>query len=94
MVRLNAYIHVPSTCRYMRYPKQFMVMYPILGRKWKTASQVQILMKSFEANPYPGIKQKRQLAKSLNISQITIENWFGSMRHKKSKQGILKTNSK
>ena len=65
-------------------------MCPILGKKSKTESQVELLMKIFEANPYPGIKEKLQLAKLLNISEKEIENWFRSIRERKSKQGIMK----
>ena len=65
-------------------------MCPILGKKNISEYQVEILTKSFEANPYPGIKEKLQLAKSLNMSQKEIENWFGNIRGKKSKQGFMK----
>ena len=51
-------------------------------------------MKSFKANPYPGIQEKLHLAKLLNTSQKVIENWFGNMREKKSKEGILKKSKK
>ena len=54
----------------------------MLGRKRKTESQVEILTISFKANPYPGIEEKHQLAKSLNISQLAIEKWFSNRRIK------------
>ena len=46
-------------------------------------------MKSFEANPYPGIEEKCVLAKSLSTTLKAIDNWLGSMRRQKSKEGIL-----
>ena len=46
-------------------------------------------MKSFQTNPYPGRKEKQELAKSLNTTPKAIANWFGNLRHKKSSEGIL-----
>ena len=66
-------------------------MCPILGRKSRTENEVKILRKSFKANPYPGRKEKHQLAKSLNTSQRAIERWFRYMREKKLKEGFLNT---
>ena len=65
-------------------------MCPILGKKYKTESEMKILMKSFKANPYPGTKEKLQLAKSLNTSKVTIEKWLFRLREKKSKEGFMK----
>ena len=55
-----------------------------------TESQVEILTKSFKANPYPEKNEILQLAKSLNTSKKAINNWFGNMRQKKAKEGMLK----
>ena len=65
-------------------------MCPILDWKRKTEYEVKTLMKSFKANPYPGRKEKHQLAKSLNTSQRAIERWFSHLRIKKSKEGFMK----
>ena len=77
---LNDWMH-----KYTKY------MCPILERRSKTENEVKTLMKSFKANPYPGRKERHQLAKSLNTSQRAIEQWFTYMRRKKSKEGFLKT---
>ena len=58
-------------------------MYPILGKKRKTNSQVETLTKSFEANAYPGEEDKHQLAKLLNISKRQVDQWFCNRRSKK-----------
>ena len=64
--------------------------FPLLGREKKTEIQVETPMKSFKANPYPGIKEKHQLAKSLNISKRAGKKWFISMRSKELSQRMLK----
>ena len=65
-------------------------MYPIIGWKKMTGSQVKMLMKRFEINPYPQTHVQDLLAKSLNISQTEIVRWFRHMRHKKLKQKTMK----
>ena len=62
----------------------------ILGIRRKADSQVDMLRKSFNIDPYPGYEEKLQLAKMLNMSQKHIENWFGGMRRTKSIEGVLK----
>ena len=42
--------------------------------------QLQILMERFRAKPYLGKGDKRQLAKSLNISEEKIRWWFNNRR--------------
>ena len=64
---------------------------PILGKKGKTESPLEILPKSIKANPCPRLKEKPQLVKSLNTSQKVIETWFNNRRRRKSKKGFLKT---
>ena len=56
-----------------------------------TESQLEILMKRFKANPYPRKKEKHQLAKLLNTSEKVIHVWFSNRRHRKSKEGFLRT---
>ena len=80
----NEYILVGSKNRFL------IKTCPILASKTIGGNTKDILMKSFEADPYPGKREKLQLAKSLNTSQKTIENWFGNMRARRSKEGILK----
>ena len=64
-------------------------MYPKLGSKKQTESQVKTLMKGFKANPRPGPMEKHQLAKSLNISKRAVEKRFTYMRSKKLRQELL-----
>ena len=63
----------------------------ILGRKRKawTKSQTDILTKSFQSKVYPARKEILQLAKSLSVSEIRVENWFGTKRHKERRKGTL-----
>ena len=63
--------------------------FPLLGRERKTENQVETPMKSFKANPYPGIKEKHQLAKSLNISKRAGKKRF----YQHAQQGIKSRNA-
>ena len=55
-----------------------------------TQRQVEILMESFKADPYPRKKAIDTLAKLLKISRRKIQVWFSNMRQKKTKEGVLK----
>ena len=68
----------------------FSEMCPILGKKSMTDHQLEILTNTLNANPYPGIKERHQLSKSLNTSQTAIRDWFNYKRRKKSKDAIQK----
>ena len=63
---------------------------PFRGRQKGIEIQERVLMESFKADPYPGKQQKHHLARSLNVSQKAIQQWFNHMRQKKSKEGVLK----
>ena len=88
-------LHGTSECKFNVYWycsenfPLFSVKCPKLGKKIITESEVKILLKSFEANPYPVIKERRELAKSLNTTLKAIDNWFGNMRRKKSRNETL-----
>ena len=88
-------LHGTSESNYneYRYYKEnfplFSVKCPKIGKKRITESEVKILFKSFEANPYHVIKERRELAKSLNTTLKAIDNWFGNMRRKRSRDGTL-----
>ena len=58
-------------------------------RKPLTSNERNALMKSFQANPYPELEEKHQLAKSLNISETWISQWFSMERSKKRKGRLL-----
>ena len=62
-------------------------MYPVLGTRSMTKTEVDILLESFKTDPYPRKEEKNRLAESLNISRRKIELWFSNMRKKK---GVLK----
>ena len=46
-------------------------------------------MEMFQANAYPNKEQMDHLAMSLNITKKKVKYWFGNMRHKKAKEGVL-----
>ena len=54
-----------------------------------TEAQTQILMERFKAKKYLSKEEKRQLAKSLNITVNKVEIWFSNKRCKKVAQGML-----
>ena len=54
-----------------------------------TEYQSQMLMKRFQANPYLNGEEKRQLAKSLNVSGTKIRNWFDYQRKKLKAKNML-----
>lgn len=63
---------------------------PVLGEKSNTESRREMITKSFNADPYPGIDEKLRLAKLLNTSQRSIEKAFERMRSKKAEEGMFK----
>ena len=81
-----------SECVHVGSEKNFLLpgLCSILGIKRKTESQVEVLMESFRADPYPRKKDIDQLADSLNISEKSIYWWFGNMRKKKSNDEVQK----
>ena len=54
-----------------------------------TAHQVNTLEKTFQANPYLEINDIHQLARSLNLSEIIIQRWYGKRRFKCRQEGTL-----
>ena len=50
-----------------------------------TSYQKQTLQNWFQAKPYPNEKEKRQLARSLNISDQTITTWLYNQRRRNRK---------
>ena len=58
-------------------------MSPTLGntKKRPTARQKQILMKAFQAKPYPKTEEQYEVAKLLNISNKRVKQWFINRRH-------------
>ena len=54
-----------------------------------TANQAQILMKRFQAKPQLEKGEQHQLAKSLNVSEKRIEDWYSNTRFKRRRQGLL-----
>ena len=63
-------------------------MSPILekARKYLTSYQAQILVRRYEANPYPKREERHQLAQLLNISEERINNWFTQWRLRQRKK--------
>ena len=59
-------------------------------RKLLTSKQTKVLEEMFQVKPYIKPKDKHQLAKSLNISQISVENWFANKRSRSKKYGLLR----
>ena len=47
-------------------------------------------MEKFHANPYPETEEKRELAKSLNISEKKVNKWFVRRRNAKRESLLLK----
>ena len=58
-------------------------------KKWSQCERGE-LMKLFHAKEFPEREELRQLAKSLNTSLIRVVCWFGTMRHKKTAEGVLR----
>ena len=86
-------LHGTSECNFNEY-RYYNEHFPLFSVKCpkirqKTERELKILLESFEANTYPVIKEKRELAKSLNTTLKAIDNWFGYMRRKKSRDGTL-----
>ena len=63
---------------------------PLLGKKSKTKSQVQIRMESFKGDPHPKKDGKLQLKKSLITSQKAVGKRLSNKRRKKAEDGMLK----
>ena len=59
--------------------------------KWPKLSknQEQTLMRRFQTKPYPTMKERYQLAISLNTTRKNSENWFRQTRHTKAAEGLL-----
>ena len=58
-------------------------------RKSITPYQTQMLMKWFQVNPFLENEEKHQLAKSLNISEQRIQDWYRNKRYKRRQKGLL-----
>ena len=54
-----------------------------------TPCQTQTLRNRFQSNSYPTVDEKRQLARSLNLSDKRITNWFYDERKRKKKEGVM-----
>ena len=83
---IHVHIHVGATqqeCQTGRHPNLCMK-----HKRW-TESQTELLMKSFQANAYPGKKELDQLTKSCNSSKKMIQNWFSAKRLKETRKGML-----
>ena len=67
-----------------------MKMFPILGRRKQffTEAQKQIMMERFQANQYLTRREKRELAKSMNMEEKRIAIWYSNMRRKKAAVGM------
>ena len=52
---------------------------PKKSKPW-TESQLEILMKTFQANALPKGKELHQLAESLGVSNKKVHNWFSRKR--------------
>ena len=46
-------------------------------------------MKRFQHKPFMNVDQKRELARSLNVSEIWISDWFDRMLRKKKREARL-----
>ena len=66
-------------------------MHPLLKRKSKsfTPYQTQTLIQWFEDKPYLKFEEKHQLAKSVNISERRIQDWYRYRRSVRRKAGLL-----
>ena len=58
-------------------------------QKRLTRYQRETVLKRFQANPYLKPGEKTQLARSLNISETKLEQWFSNKRKMKRKKGLL-----
>ena len=54
-----------------------------------TENQTRTLMKMFQDNPYLNKEEKRQLAKSLNVSELQIRDWYINRRKKRRHEASL-----
>ena len=54
-----------------------------------TPYQTRILTEKFQVKPYVDKDLKSELARSLNISEKSIKDWFFRMRQKKQKEELL-----
>ena len=59
------------------------------ARKQLTPYQLNTLLKRFQAKPFLEQGEKSQLARSLNISEATIAQWFQNRRKKKRRTEML-----
>ena len=57
-------------------------------RKRLTSKQTKTLEKRFQGKPYLKPEEKRQLAKSLIISEKFVQTWFLNRRYKSRKYGL------
>ena len=66
---------------------------PIQASKTKTEHQKRVLLASFQSNPYLTTAEKHRLANFLNISEVTVRNWFvhERVKQKKSRKITIKT---
>ena len=53
-----------------------------------TSKQKNVLEKTFQTKQYLKLKEKQQLAKSLNISEDCVRFWFNKRRSKSKKYGL------
>ena len=58
------------------------------GKRW-TKNEEELIEKIFHVNPYPETEELHQLAKSLNISQKRVQNWFSYRRFKEPTEEVL-----
>ena len=60
-----------------------------MSRKRLTSDQSQILKKKFQDKPFMNVDERCELARSLNVSEKWISDWFNRMLRMRKQEAML-----